>query len=266
MVLRRLREQSGLSSTQVAGQVGVSPSLILRAETGTRGINRDDLSALLTVYRADRSLRTALLKLHADAQIPDLLDRGELHEDLQKWISFELDATRIRNYEPLLVLGLLQTFPYARAVIEAFGVPLSEQEIDDRVAARIARQSLLRREFPPGLEVILHEAALRQRVGGATVMREQIGYLIEAAARSGITVRIVPANAEAHPGMDGSFVIMDYANLPSIVHLENKVASLYLDEVADVKPYKLAYDGLMAVAHSPERSVELMGEIISGVA
>jgi transcriptional regulator with XRE-family HTH domain len=266
MVLRRLRDQSGLTADKVSAQIGLSPSWIYRAETGTRGLKRDDLLSLLTAYAVDRSLRNAMLKLHDDAQKPDFLDRGDLHEDLQKWISFELDATRIRNYEPLLVPGLMQTFPYASAVIAAADPGLTEEEVGDRVAARIARQSLLRGANPPRLDVILHEAALRQRVGGAKVMREQLGYLIEVAARPGITVRVIPARTGAHTGMNGPFVIMDYAELPSIVHLENKVASLYLDEAADVKTYKLAYDGLVEVAHSPERSVALIGEVISGVA
>lgn len=265
MVLRRLREESGLSGTQVGKQVGISASKVSRAETGKRGITRDDLSSMLTVYGANRGLRAALIKLHADAQAPELFDRGELHEDLEKWIGFELDAIRIRNYEPLLVPGLLQTFPYARALFDAGDPSLNEDEVSERVTARITRQALLRGERRPRLDVILHEAALRQQVGGAKIMRQQVGYLMEVAARPGITIRVVPANVGAHSGMDGPFVIMDYANLPSIVHLENKVASVYLDGAADVKTYKLAYDGLLAVAHSPERSAELMCKVASGV-
>jgi transcriptional regulator with XRE-family HTH domain len=252
---------------QVAKRIGVSPSTISRAESGKRGISRDDLASLLTIYGASRSVRAAMMELHAEALKPGFLDRGQLqvHEDLEKWIGFEQDATVLYNYQPLLVPGLLQTFPYAKAVISAGVGARTEQEVDDRVAARIARQALLRDSRPPKLEVILHEAALHQRVGGPDVMREQIGYLLESAGRRGITIWVVPGDAGAHTGMDGPFVVMDYARLPSIVHLENKVASLYLDAPGDVEAYKLAWDGLLSVAHAPDRSAEVMRTIAAGL-
>jgi hypothetical protein len=61
-------------------------------------------------------------------------------------------------------------------------------------------------------------------------MREQLGYLMESAYRPTITIRVIPSRAGAHPGMTGAFVITDYPVLPSLVHLENKVASLHLEE------------------------------------
>lgn len=267
MVLRRLRKEAELHVGDVGYQLGVSPSTISRWETGNRGLQRDDLVALLAIYRAPRELRTALLTLHDEFSKPDLLDRGELnvHEDLAKWIDFEQDCTRIINYQPLLIPGLLQTFPYARGLIEGADRNLTEQQVEDRVAARIARQKLLRGSRRPQLEVVLHEAALHQRVGGVDVMREQLNYLVEASYRPSVTIRVVPAVAGAHPGMSGPFVIMDYHELPSLVHLENKVASLYLEETADVQVYRLAYKGLVAVALQPERSVELIGRIAKGM-
>jgi transcriptional regulator with XRE-family HTH domain len=112
MVLHQLRKHSGMTASEAAHRIGVTASTISRAETGARGINRDDLSALLAVYRAPREVRLAMLKLFEDADKPGMLDRGELvlHADLEKWIGFEQDAARISNYELLLIPGLLQTF------------------------------------------------------------------------------------------------------------------------------------------------------------
>jgi transcriptional regulator with XRE-family HTH domain len=267
LILRRLRAQSGLSGLEVAEKIGVSSSLISRAESGKRGIRRDDLSALLTLYGVDRPLRTALLNLHANATNPEMLDRGDLDfHDLATWISFEQDATMIHHYEPLLVPTLLQTFPYARAVTMAADLTLTEQEVEDRVNTGIARQSLLRMPCRPQLDIIVHEAALHQRVGGVDIMRDQLGYLVEAVARPGITVRIVPAEIGAHAGMGGPFVIMDYAELPSLVHLKNTVASLYLEDESDVKAYQSAFAGLLAVALPPDPSAELISKIASSMA
>jgi transcriptional regulator with XRE-family HTH domain len=267
LVLRRLRAKSGLSGMEVAEKIGVSSSLISRAESGKRGINRDDLSALLTLYGVERPLRTALLNLHANASNPEMLDRGDLdvHDDLASWTGFEQDATVIHNYDALLIPGLVQTFPYAQAVITAADPSVSEQEVEERVNAGIARQSLLRTSPRPHLDIILHEAALHQRVGGAGVMRDQLGYLLETSFRPRITVRIVPAEVGEHAGMSGPFAIMDYPELPSLIRLKNNVASLYLEDESDVTAYQRAFAGLQTIALPPDRSADLISKIASNM-
>ena len=113
MVLIRLRTDAGLTASQVAKRIGVSPSTISRAESGKRGISSEDLASLLTVYEVKRPLRNALMKLHSESQKSGMLDRDNLqvHEDLAKWIGFEQDASRICNYEPLLIPGELCETP-----------------------------------------------------------------------------------------------------------------------------------------------------------
>jgi transcriptional regulator with XRE-family HTH domain len=265
--LTKLRVEAGLNMVTAAAELGVSPSMISRLESGHRWVRRDDLVGLMVIYRVDRKLRQALLELHEKAEQPGLIDRGELnvHEDLQKWISFEEDVTEIRNYQPLLIPGLLQTFAYARAVIERGIAPRTEEEIKERVAARMVRQALICGEKAPRLGVILHQAALHQKVGGASVMCEQLDSLLESAQRPNICIRVVPADVGAHAGMNGPFVIMDYAELPSLIHLENKVASLYLEEKGDVEAYRLAYSWLSAVSLPPDRSAHLIRRIAMGM-
>jgi hypothetical protein len=64
----------------------------------------------------------------------------------------------------MVVPGLLQTADYARALIRETGI-VPAGEIDDRVAARLARQNLFSRERPPRFTYYLHEYALRLPVG-----------------------------------------------------------------------------------------------------
>lgn len=94
----------------------------------------------------------------------------------------------------------------------------------------------------------MHEAALRQEVGGTTVMRGQRDHLAEIATRGVANIRVVPMDAGAHPGMEGPFVILEYLGLPGAVHLENRVASLNLEEEEDVRAYTLAFRGLLSIA------------------
>jgi hypothetical protein len=219
------------------------------------------------LYGVDRPVRTALLNLHANGANTEMLDRGDLDfgDDLATWMGFERDATVIHIFEMLLVPSLLQTFPYARAVITDADPSVTEQEVDEQVNAGIAQQSLLRSPSRPELNVILHEAALKQRVGGADVMRDQLGYLLESSYRPRITIRIVPAEAGEHAGMSGPFTIMDYPELPSLIHLKNKVGSLYLENESDLAAYKQALRGLHAIALPPDRSADLISKVASNM-
>ena len=62
--------------------------------------------------------------------------------------AFEEIATALRSFEHTLVPGLLQTPKYARAVL-AIRPNTSPDELDDMVAARLARQAILDRDDPP---------------------------------------------------------------------------------------------------------------------
>jgi transcriptional regulator with XRE-family HTH domain len=261
--LRRLRKESGMTASMVARKLGVVPSTVSRMENYGRGLSRDMLIEVLMTYNAPRPLRNALLRLHENADYPGILNREDLrlNKDTENWISFETEASVINNYEPMFIPGLLQTFPYARAVFEGGDPQLSEQEIEDRTNARIARQALLRRPHHPKLSVVVHEAALREVVGGPEVMHAQLVHLVEMNNRHDVSVRVLPFGVGAHPGMDGPFVIMDYQDLPSLVLLENKCSDLYLDEKADIRTYTLALQGIKAVAHPQDRSIELITEI-----
>jgi hypothetical protein len=81
-------------------------------------------------------------------------------------------------------------------------VPVSE--IDDRVAARLARQSLFSRDPPARFTFYLHEFALRLPVGGPAVMVEQLHHLLRMSRRSYLTLRVVPAALGDTPESQGS--------------------------------------------------------------
>jgi hypothetical protein len=50
-----------------------------------------------------------------------------------------------------------------------------------------------------------------------------------------------------------------------LVMLENKSSDLYLDEETDIDTYNLAWQGIEAVALTPENSVELIMEFADGM-
>ncbi|WP_083753029.1 DUF5753 domain-containing protein [Actinosynnema sp. ALI-1.44] len=159
------------------------------------------------------------------------------------------------HFESLRVPGLLQIPEYTRAIMSGCGISPAEKE--KRVAIRIERQKLLNQP-KPHLVAILDETVLQRPVGGPSVMANQLRSLIEATQRPTTDVRVIPLAHGAHPGIDGSFVTMEFARAAPIVYLEHKTASHFLDAPELVAPYLDANKVLMELALSPTESLDLI--------
>ena len=116
----------------------------------------------------------------------------------------------VRAYEQQVVPGLLQTEEYAKAMIRAARPDITDDEVDRRVRVRLGRQSLLTQDDPIDLWVVLDEAVVSRPVGGDAVMRAQLERLVEAADLPNVTLQVLPFEAGAHAGMDGTFAILDF--------------------------------------------------------
>lgn len=261
--LRRLRARSGHSCATVGTALGISASKISRIETGRIGLQADEVAALLGFYQVAKPQREELLELLRRAAEPGWwqVQGSRLPKLWQELIDFERSATAIVNYEPLVVPGLLQSADYAGALIHAANPALSEDEVENRVAARTARQALLGRPRPPRLLVLLEEGVLRRVVGDAGLMRRQVRHLEDAATRPNVTIQVVPTAAGAHPGLEGPFVILEFDGDPTIVHLETRRGSAFLDEDDDVAETMLALQHLQRIALSSDDSLALLADV-----
>ncbi|MEU0811791.1 DUF397 domain-containing protein [Streptomyces sp. NPDC005970] len=90
----------------------------------------------------------------------------------------EAQATEFHAYECLVVNGLLQTEDYARAVLNTQRPLLEEETVEQRVAARPARQELLNRRPSPIMSFVTEEAVPRRQYGSAEVLRGQLERLL----------------------------------------------------------------------------------------
>jgi hypothetical protein len=182
--------------------------------------------------------------------------RGPLPKHLPALISFESEATAIIDASMLLVPGLLQTADYTRALLVAAGV--ASQEIETMVAARLGRQAVLSRLRSLRYLAILDEAVLRRPVGGAQTMIEQVRHILRCGKRPNIEIRVVPIERGAHTGLDGSFTILEFVRGRTIVYLEHKRSSLFVDEPDDVVPFHAARDTLLETALGRGNSHEFL--------
>jgi transcriptional regulator with XRE-family HTH domain len=262
--LRRIRDECHLTQEDVAARTGKDRSTLYRLENAQQRPQRSTLIQLLDLYGVGEPRRSELLAVLRESGQRGWLQpyRSELPEVYSDYIGFEEEARSISNYQSLFIPGLLQTEDYARAQLAGTLPHASKEEIENRVAARMARQALLSRENPPKLWLIMDEAAVRRQVGGRAVMAGQLGRLSEAAAEPNVTIQVIPFDAGAHPGMDGSFIVLDFPDPAdqSLVYTENQAGGLFLEQEVEIRRYILAFEHLRAAALRPDETAALLAD------
>ncbi|NJP24905.1 helix-turn-helix domain-containing protein [Microbispora hainanensis] len=259
--LTRLRREAGFAREEVARRLGMAASTVYRIETGHTRPHARTIRDLLDLYAVEGSERDALIALARDAA-----RRGwwRAYDDVLPgpYVGLESEASSVRNYEPLLVPGLLQTEDYARAVIGAALVK-DPAEIERRAAARMERQRRLTGPTPLELWAVIDEAALRRPVGGPAVMAEQLRRLQEMAVQPNVTVQVLPFDAGAYLGMGNPTAILAFPDPgdAAVVLLENMSGELYLEDPAEIRGYVQVFDHLRAAALGPEKSMEMINSV-----
>lgn len=261
--LCRLRAERELSRDYVSEKTGINPATLYRIETARARPQVRTLDALLAVYEVTDDQHAALMKLLRDAAFPGLLQpyTDDLPEEYGTYIEFEQEARSVWNYQSLYVPGLLQTEEYARAVIPGGMPSLTRAEVDRRVQARIERQAVLQGDDPLRLWAICDEAALHRAVGGPMVMRDQLLHLINAMEPPHVTFQVVDFAAGAHPGMHGSFVVMNFADDPQVVYIDSMAGDRFLEEDAELRRYTGFYEHLRALALNPDATRRLLTRV-----
>jgi transcriptional regulator with XRE-family HTH domain len=263
--LRELRDERGMTQEDVAERTGKDRSTLYRLETAQQRPQRSTLIQLLDLYGVAEPRRGELLAVLREAGQRGWMQpyRSELPGVYSDYIGFEDEARSISNYESLFIPGLLQTEDYARAQLHGTLPHASNDEVENRVSARMDRQALLTRDNPPHLWAIIDEAAARRRVGGPDVMRGQLARLDQAAAAPNITVQAIPFDAGAHPGMDGSFVVLEFPDPAdqSIVYTESAAGGLFLEQDEEIRRYILMFEHLRAAALRPQATAALLAAI-----
>ncbi len=264
--LRRLRADAGLTREDVTERTGINEATLYRIETAKARPQARTLTALLGLYGASDEQRAELAALSRQSAEQSWLQSfpSELPEPYPTYISFESEARSLLNYESSFVPGLLQTEDYARAALQRGSPTATSDEIQRLVEARMGRQAVLTRNPPLRLWAIVDEAALHRPVGGRDAMRAQLDRLAEAQELPHVTLQALPYDVGAHPGMAGSFVILQFAEAVAgdVVYLESMAGDLFLESDPDVARFAVIFEHLRALALPPDASVQL----ISGVA
>lgn len=255
-LLRKARGQAGLSQQELAAAAMVSQSAVSDLELGKKGTRRDP------VVRLDKALTARGVLVDAwDA----VFSGSGMTAYFREVAESEHVATTIREYSLSLVPGLFQVEEYVRAISEIAEPDKPPEVITKIVKARKLRKQILERPHPPKVTVLLDEVVLLRRFRNPEVMRLQISHLLKLSYRPRMHIQLVPTTAEDHPGLGGSFKLMDVPDTGSFVYIESQQTGLSLKQPDVVARYDRTFAELrsaaLPVAASRARMEEIRGNI-----
>ncbi|MFF9672889.1 helix-turn-helix domain-containing protein [Streptomyces eurythermus] len=253
-VLKALREEAGLTQEEFAPRVRYSAAYIAKIEQGKR-FPPADLPA-----RAGEVLGPVGAKV-LTAAAKSLTRRAGLASWFQQWAGIEEEAISLYAYECRAIPGLLQPEGYIRAIYDRRLPPVSEEQIERQVTARLDRQHIISARQNTAFSFVIEQAILDRRVGGRDVTREVIDHLLEVGTRRNVEIQIMPALQEDHCGVDGLMYLAETPAHQWIGYTEGQRSSNLISAPKDVSVMLQRYGKLRSQALDCRATVELLEQM-----
>jgi len=247
------RRAAGLTQRALAEQVGVDEETIASVEQGRRTL-KEDLATLLDELLDTKGALSVALENMPEI---DLFPRWA-----EEYIDLEREALALSWYDNQVLPGLLQTPAYARAVFLNDVPALTEDEIEQRVAARMERQEILHRRESPTISFVISEVTVMDRLGGDEVHREQLRRLRDWADLPGVTLQIMPVGRDFHAGLVGPFTVIETADHQRIGYTEAPRRGWLIADPDEVSYLERRYAMLRSQALNPQETKSLLDRLV----
>ncbi|MFJ3903539.1 Scr1 family TA system antitoxin-like transcriptional regulator [Streptomyces sp. NPDC090025] len=248
-LLKDHREAAGLTQAELGRLVFVSGTYIGLFEHGIRKPQLDVAQRIDTVLETGGIFERTWRKL---------IDCSPYAVYFNEVARLETIATKLCEFAPLVIPGLLQTPEYARAVTLGGNPLATEKYLDEKVTSRIKRAAILMHPTAPEYWAILHENAVLTPIGGPSVIAAQLDHIARLIRDRRILLTVLPRSAGAHAWMTGTLKLMEFADQPPTAYTETEFSGTLLDDPAVVQQTQRAYDLLRVAALSPEASLALI--------
>jgi Domain of unknown function (DUF5753) len=170
----------------------------------------EELVRLLEVYEATEESGELLAILPAARKRTPNDTASADPGQFNLYVGLEAGATQIESYDALVLMGIVQTADYAEALLRGHGQGLPEAEVRRRLRLRLRRQELLTAESPTRLWLVVPQQVLAAPVGGAAVMRGQLGHLLDIAKLPNVELQVIPRDVVPYPALHGPFMILAF--------------------------------------------------------
>ncbi|AEW96744.1 MULTISPECIES: helix-turn-helix domain-containing protein [Streptomycetaceae] len=253
--MKILREAAGLTQAELGKKLGYSESAVSAVERGAR-IPRPEM-----IESVDKVLRARGLLLTRKREI------GYAHYPafFRDAARIEEEAVEFHQYAPLIVPGMLQTEDYSRAIFRMWRPRRHDAEIEQLVAARMARHALFDRKPAPTLSFVLEESVLQRRLGGVEVLRGQLEHLLLVCDDPNVEIQVMPTRVSDHACVDGPFTLMTAQGQEQVGYLESQGYGRVIHDQETVRELAVRYGILRAQAMPPLESMQFIEKLLQGV-
>lgn len=247
--LRVRRREAGLTQKELAKLLAVHLSLVAHWEAGRRMPGPHDADRLDQV-------------LHTGGTFVRFLEDNPYADRFDRVAKAEAEATRIEEFAPVYVPGLLQTRSYALAVYRSGRVFCPPDELDRQVVNRLKRAEIFKNNLVEAW-FILSESVLRISVGSSAIMAEQLEHIASLVRSTRITLQVVPFSGGAHAAMGSLLTLMKFADAPDMAYVEGLHTGNVMDANAPdrVQMCRDAYDLTRAAALPPKVSLDFLESV-----
>ncbi|GDY34013.1 helix-turn-helix domain-containing protein [Gandjariella thermophila] len=257
--LREARIASGISQRELGRLLSITYTNISLWENGHRVPSIETVAMILAALRTSPDERQRILDLARNASERNWLTSGlaGVPQQLAGSTECERAASRITEWSPAIVPGLLQTPDYTRAIMTAGG-RIAPDDVELRIMVRAGRREVITRVEPVEYLALIGENALYEPIGSPTARVHQLRHLADMAERPNIVVQIVPARIGWHPGLAGPFILYDFPDASPVVYFEHHSSGAFVPDAHNVSEYRKAIEWIREIARDPDESLALV--------
>jgi transcriptional regulator with XRE-family HTH domain len=270
-MLKRWRDESGESLTEVSEETLISTSKLSRLENAEGKPRLRDVRDLIRHYgKQDTPTAAQLERWVAAADVTGWwtdFDENVLQgrNRLDTHLAYEAEATVARVYTLPFAPALLATDAYAEAVYRDME-RRPEDQIGPLMEIRRKRKEALKGRAglePLTLVAVTHECTLRQVVGSPQILRDQLDELIVRSHEDHVSLHVFPFSAKPAPTMTCMYAIFEYQDdlEQDLVQIETQAGFWTIDNPDRVAEYKKAHESLVAFSLSEDDSRALIRSI-----
>ncbi|GAA4929397.1 hypothetical protein GCM10023224_06130 [Streptomonospora halophila] len=249
--LRVRRKELGLSVQDAAHATGVTPSLVRKQESGERSVSKPSAELLDELYRANGSVLRSWSAVLKNSGNPEWWRKVE---------ESEKRAAEIRMSHPTLIPGALQTEAYTTEIFRILA-PLDSPETQrEHVLRKTKRAAQMISARLPRLWAVLPEIVITRPTGGAEVMSEQCGRLLDLIDQDRVRIQVIGESIPVQPGAGGPYRILGFTSHRSVLWVEHSSGAVIIDDQAEIRRHEILFGELQGWAYSPMDSREVIRE------
>ncbi|MFJ9902300.1 helix-turn-helix domain-containing protein [Streptomyces sp. NPDC101152] len=255
LTMKTLRVRAGLDREEFGRRIGYSASTVASFEQGRR------IPSPRTIDRADEVVGAeGMLSVWKEE-----VEKAQYPVFFQGMAALEKEAMELLSYDTLVVKGLLQTEDYMRALLAMRRPVLDQETIEQRVAARLARQEIFDRWPAPLLSFVLDESVLRRPYGGRGVLRGQLEHIRLIGQKRNVEMQIMPLDREESAGVDGPFTIVIRKDGKKFVYAEAQGTSALQTDAEQTTLAAARYGIIRSQALPPRESLEFIEGLLGAL-